>query len=42
LSIPVALKWSNKTDLLKGSDVRAQLGLSYDLSALSKLVSAKD
>jgi hypothetical protein len=42
LSIPVALKWSNKTDLLKGSDVRAQLGLSYDLSALSKLVSARD
>jgi tetratricopeptide (TPR) repeat protein len=42
LSIPVALKWSNKTDLLKGSDVRAQLGLSYDLSALSKLISTKE
>lgn len=42
LSIPVALKWSNKTDLLKGSDVSGQLGLSYDLSALSKLVSSKD
>jgi hypothetical protein len=39
LSIPVALKWSNKTDLLKGSDVRGQLGLTYDLSALSKLIS---
>jgi hypothetical protein len=38
LSIPVALKWSNKTDLLKGSDVRGQIGLSYDLSALSKLI----
>jgi hypothetical protein len=39
LNIPVALKWSNKTDLLKGSDVRGQIGLSYDLSALSKLIS---
>jgi hypothetical protein len=39
LNIPVAVKWSNKTDLLKGSDVRGQVGLSYDLSALSKLIS---
>jgi hypothetical protein len=39
LNIPVALKWSNKTDLLKGSDVRGQVGISYDLSALSKLLS---
>jgi hypothetical protein len=39
LNIPIALKWSNKTDLLKGSDVRGQIGLSYDLSALSKLIS---
>ncbi|HEY2390638.1 MAG TPA: hypothetical protein VGK22_05655 [Candidatus Angelobacter sp.] len=40
LSIPVAVKWSNKTDLLKGNDVRGQVGLSYDLSALSKLISS--
>src|SRR5207302_7765954 len=39
LTLPVALKWSNKTDLLKGNDVRGQFGLSYDLSALSKLIS---
>jgi hypothetical protein len=39
LNIPVAVKWSNKTDLLKGNDVRGQIGLSYDLSALSKLIS---
>ncbi len=39
LTIPVAVKWSNKTDLLKGSDVRGQIGISYDLSALSKLIS---
>ena len=42
LSLPVALKWSNKTDLTKGNDIRGQLGLSYDLSALSKLISSKD
>ena len=39
LNIPIAVKWSNKTDLLKGSDVHGQIGLSYDLSALSKLIS---
>jgi len=42
LSLPVALKWWNKTDLIKGNDVRGQLGLSYDLSALFKLISSKD
>jgi hypothetical protein len=41
VSIPVALKWSNRTDLLEGSDVRGQIGLSYDLSALSKLIKTK-
>lgn len=38
LTIPVAIKWSNKTDLLAGSDTRGQIGLSYDLSALSSLL----
>lgn len=38
-TLPVAVKWSNKTDFLKGDDVRGQVGLSYDLSALSKLIS---
>jgi hypothetical protein len=42
LSVPVALKWSNKTDLLKGNDVRGQVGLSYDLSALSKLITGNN
>jgi hypothetical protein len=41
LTLPVALKWSNKTDLLGSQDIRGQIGLSYDLSALSKLL-AKD
>jgi hypothetical protein len=38
LTIPLAIKWSNKTDLLQGNDVRGQFGLSYDLSALSSLI----
>jgi hypothetical protein len=38
LSLPVAIKWSNKTDLLASQDIRGQIGLSYDLSALSKLI----
>lgn len=39
LSLPVAIKWSNKTDLLQANDVRGQFGLSYDLSALKSLLS---
>lgn len=41
LTIPVAVKWSNKTDLLQGSDTRGQIGVSYDLSALSSLVTGQ-
>jgi hypothetical protein len=40
LNIPVAIKWSNKTDLIQANDVRGQIGLSYDLSALSKLLTS--
>ncbi|MEI9980903.1 MAG: hypothetical protein WDN23_18240 [Edaphobacter sp.] len=40
LKLPVAIKWSNRTDLLQANDVRGQIGLSYDLSALSKLLSS--
>jgi hypothetical protein len=35
----IAPKWSNKTDLINAHDVRGQIGLSYDLSALPKLIS---
>ena len=38
LSIPIAVKWSNKTDLLQANDVRGQFGISYDFSALSSLI----
>jgi hypothetical protein len=40
LSVPVAVKWSNKTDLLQANDVRGQVGISYDFSALSSLISS--
>ena len=40
LSLPIAIKYSNKTNLLQANDIRGQIGLSYDLSALSKLISA--
>jgi hypothetical protein len=36
ISIPLAIKWSNKTDLLQAQDVRGQVGISYDFSSLLK------
>jgi hypothetical protein len=39
LNIPLAIKWSNRTDLLtNANDVRGQIGVSYDLSALKSLI----
>ncbi len=38
LELPLAMKWSNRTELESASDVRGQFGLSFDLSALSRLV----
>jgi len=38
ISIPVAVSWSNKTDLLQGSKVGAQVGISYDFSQLGGLL----
>ncbi len=37
INVPVGVSWSNKTDLLEGSKVGAQVGISYDLSSLSGL-----
>ena len=42
LSIPVAFKWSNKTDLLPNSNWKGQFGITYDLSALSSMLSGKN
>ena len=39
LTLPVAVKWSSNTDLLNdANEVRGQIGLSYDLSALQSLI----
>jgi hypothetical protein len=40
-SIPVAFKWSNKTDLVQQGDWKGQFGLTYDLSAVSSILSGK-
>ena len=39
INLPIAIKWSNKTDLLNAQDVRGQIGLSYDFSQLTSLLS---
>lgn len=38
LQIPIAFKWSSRTDLKSSGDWRGQFGISYDLSALSSLL----
>jgi hypothetical protein len=38
LSIPFGVKWSNKTQLLTGNKVGAQIGISYDFSFLSNVL----
>lgn len=37
-AIPLAAKWSNKTDLLGKSKLGAQFGVSYDFSQLKQLI----
>ena len=37
IKVPIAVKWSNKTDLLSGNKLGAQVGISYDFSSLSSL-----
>jgi hypothetical protein len=37
INVPVGISWSNKTDLLIGSKVGGQIGLSYNLSGLSSI-----
>lgn len=38
ISVPFGVKWSNKTDLLSGNKIGAQVGISYDFSSLSSLL----
>ena len=37
INVPIGVSWSNKTDLLQGSKVGAQIGLSYNFSSLGQL-----
>lgn len=37
LNIPIGVSWSNKTDLLQGSKVGGQVGISYNFSSLAGL-----
>jgi len=37
INIPIGVSWSNKTDLLQGSKVGAQVGISYNFSSLADL-----
>ena len=35
IKVPFAVRWANKTDLLSGNKIGAQVGISYDFSTLS-------
>jgi hypothetical protein len=37
ITVPIGVSWSNKTDLLQGSRVGAQVGISYNFSSLAGL-----
>jgi len=37
VSVPIGVSWSNKTDLLQGSKVGAQIGISYNFASLAGL-----
>ena len=37
IHVPIGVSWSNKTDLLQGSRVGAQVGISYNFSSLAGL-----
>jgi hypothetical protein len=40
INIPIGVSWANKTDLLQGSKVGAQIGISYNFSSLAGLFGA--
>ncbi len=42
ITVPLAFKISNKTDLLDSMDVRGQFGISYDFSSFTHLFGAKN
>jgi hypothetical protein len=38
ISVPIAVSWANKTDLLQGTKVGAQVGINYDFAQLGGLL----
>jgi hypothetical protein len=41
VNIPFAVSWANKTDLLKATDVRGHVGITYDFESLSQIFGGK-
>jgi hypothetical protein len=37
INIPIGVSWANKTDLLNATDVRGNVGITYDFNSLSQL-----
>jgi hypothetical protein len=42
INVPIGVSWSNKTDLLQGSRVGAQIGLSYNFSSFASMFSGSN
>ncbi len=40
INVPIGVSWSNKTDLLQGSRIGAQVGLSYNFASFANLFSS--
>ena len=38
LNIPIAVSWANKTDLLNATDVRGNVGITYNFDSISQLL----
>lgn len=38
VTIPIGVSWSNKTDLLNATEVRGNIGMTYDFSSISQLL----
>jgi hypothetical protein len=37
VSIPIAVSWASKTDLLNATDVRGHIGITYDFNSIGQL-----
>lgn len=42
INVPIGVSWSNKTDLLQGSRIGAQIGLSYNFSSFAGMFSGSN